>query len=861
MKRVAIGNQITAYKKAKKALSPEQQAIVDAYRKNVKSSVDLTAKFREQGKGEGVTIKFVLREIRSFERGLTPTLSTGRMTFIPIFPQDLSLPESFKSVRVEHEKIGSGGDGGNDRSGGGSDAVESEIDTRPCLVFVITPNNKSRKEYDEVWGSMRTPIKHFEVLQELQLKGSDGAPIFNSTEINGVRSAFAHKSFSASASAARAALARVSNPTNKVSPPEARLSYEELRAKLKRDAIAKKRHELGANASANEEATEDGAAAAANAEAAAAAHPIIENVDREFGIDKLPENYEIRMRNGLPCYGIKLPKEKCKNVEELLNSCFGDLVTLSGLNFSAYVWEHEPKHKDGITRKKNKEGEEITTTLWPKRATINTFADSAHVDNCPPATFKMALEAVHQASPAALVHPIVSTVWQDVFSSKQIGKLHSTGASGEMEAFNSMASVLRVTSEPEEERLATQRAGIITEVQEFIEDDTESMLTSSNKKGDKFMALKVIADMKTWWPLDSQTQAADLDDSKSFQYRSALTLRSYQEHLFRWVPMRSVDSWKKVAPSLLANFSAYMIFSRDVDSAWNFEETRSHESSFRAPFTTNAKRLSDVQIMETGYMKRWAIDMGEILSENGVPLSAAGAKWLFEMHSSEVPRCFMGENAVKTSELAFALNELSESDLNSVLNAAPGTYRFYAVTPGWSVRDEYADLFEQLHECGAVDSGENLASALFHRKKAGGDFVTPHPLVEAASLPTIPLSKNTYVFAVNVSKHNFQTKTDVLPAMCKILGYDAHNVKNTVEKMCADIARQAAINDEMILPKLQRIKQSGEDGDLDDDDMLKMLNDAEQAAAGAAPSLPPDHAMSEATSSGGTESGSGSGGD
>lgn len=160
------------------------------------------------------------------------------------------------------------------------------------------------------------------------------------------------------------------------------------------------------------------------------------------------------------------------------------------------MWDPEPKNKDG-TRQTDDKGEPIISSLWPKRATLNTIADRVKIESISPITFKIALEALHMAAPGALAHPIISTVWQDAFSAKNSGKLEGEAGSDEAGALHSMASVLRLTSEFEEERLAQQRAGTITKLEEFLETKEESMLSSSNKKGEKFMALKCIADMKT----------------------------------------------------------------------------------------------------------------------------------------------------------------------------------------------------------------------------------------------------------------------------------------------------------------------------------------------------------------------------
>lgn len=483
---------------------------------------------------------------------------------------------------------------------------------------------------------------------------------------------------------------------------------------------------------------------------------------------------------------------------------------------------------------------EVVNSYWPKNASINSYAERVKVDHISPITFKIALEALHQAAPGALAHPVVSTYLQDVHSLKKAGKLQSA-SNDDSAALQQMASILRLTSEPEEERLATQKAGTITKLEEFIETKEESMLSSTNKAQQKFMALKCIADMTTWWPLAAGQQCASVEDNeKSFMYRSTLMIRSFQEHLYRWVPMRNRENWEKLAPFLLANLNAYIIFQRDLKSAAGYELTRSNEDAFRAPWTTNAKRLAEVQILEKGWMKRWAIDTVELLRDNGVPLSVEGVKWLLKTFRGDIPLPETGEIALKTSATVFALNELPEADRNAVLSAPPGTYHFYAVTSGFRMNEDYTEVFDELHENGAVKAGENLAAAVFHNSKRNGECpVKPHALVADSSLPTIPMGKTTYIFVVNALKYEHESQDEVRVALCKMLGYDEEDEANTIEGICADVARQAEQDDEALLPKLKSIQaaavQSAMDEDLDDAAFLAAAGEAESAA----PPLPP----------------------
>jgi hypothetical protein len=193
----------------------------------------------------------------------------------------------------------------------------------------------------------------------------------------------------------------------------------------------------------------------------------------------------------------------------------------------------------------------------------------------------------------------------------------------------------------------------------------------------------------------------------------------------------------------------------------------------------------------------------------------------------------MGEGGyVGPSEEVFALNELSESDFNTVMSAPPGTYHFYAVSAGWVPTEEYSEMFDALHESGAVDRGENLASALFHRKKSGSDdFVPPHQLVVEARLPSVPLKTPTYVFAVSVMKHRIESVQMVRSALCKMLGYDKDNEKNTVEKIKADVAHQAALNDALLLPTLQHVEHYGDADDIDGAAFAAAADEAEKQHA------------------------------
>jgi len=733
-----------------------QLAAISAASKYAGSSVDLATKFREQSKGESATIKFVVRNVSNYDSAEAPSLEKARLTVVPIFDKNFTLPASYKTIKITHEPVAADAD------------PAAEPKTRVCVTFYMHPNKNSRTAYDDEWGAVRTPLKHLALLVGCEQVAhvyatadntEPAASAFAVGVVQSVHSLFANKQWKEAADAAKRAIAaaKLAAQSNVASPLH--LSYDELRASplLAADLIA--------------------------------------SVDAEYGADKLPESYEIKMYNGCPVT-FKLPKKKCENVSELLNVSFGDIVELEGLNFSAWAWDMSTKSVPMATS---------SQPPWPKRATLNTFAARAVVYKMNPTTLFHAFNALHDAAPASLAHPVLQTIFPDVYSLRH-GQHVSASSNSDNEsaaALNSMASVLKVT-QSRDNAAFVQRAGLVTKVERFVEDTEERMLTSN--RGDvSFIALKSVIEIMTWWPTNNTVQTFSVDES--FAYLACLQLRAYEEHIKPWLPIGSIKAWTKLAPSLMRDFVAFYVYSRNVEGAFAFEATRKNEHSFRAAHTTNERRLGDVQTMEVGYVQRIAIDFASQLRKNGVPLSSSEVSSLFAGRQREVPRVKLGDTSVhsSTSSTVVAVNELSDADFAAVLGAPPGTYAFYAVSSSWTPSAKHAAVFAELHSSGAIASGAaTLAGNLFARTYTPGDQST-HELVDAAQLEPAQLGEPTYVFAVNQKRDVFEREVAVRKTLCKLLGYDEDDPSVSIDSICTSIADQAASADAFLLPSLQRI--------------------------------------------------------
>jgi len=319
------------------------------------------------------------------------------------------------------------------------------------------------------------------------------------------------------------------------------------------------------------------------------------------------------------------------------------------------------------------------------------------------------------------------------------------------------------------------------------------------------------------------------DMEKSFAYRSCIILRAYQEHLFPWLPLRNVEAHVNLTPTLLAKFKGYLIFSRDLDSAFGYDATRSHQDTFRAPYTTNEQRMDEVQAIETGWLKRIAIDPMQCVDSVGVPIAAKEVPWIFDTFPRQAVRMHVagGESGGATlSNPILAMNELSKDDFDSVLKG--GNHRFMVVNSGFVPNDSYTKVFEDLRE--HASNAPALASALFAESEMEGDFIEPHDMVTEANLPKISVGTLMYVFAIHKNKYEYARGPQVLETLCKMLGYDENDSNVTVDSIMADIKAKADFSDSILLPNLARLESAANDydGDVDDAAMMAAADAAEK---------------------------------
>jgi hypothetical protein len=764
----ANGDAPKKNKKNEQKFSAAELAAMSVGRKMAATKSNLTKKFSKQSKGGSFTLKVIMGKVACFDPSEKPTLKKARMTIMPCIADDFVLPNSLKNISVVDEEVPVP-DWIKDRDG-----EEASRKTRKTIRIQVRPNDNSRQVYDVEWGKLRTPIKHL-----MMLHAADAARW--APHVATVRSLFGARKWQEAAKEA-------SDAVNGAAP------YDEARAAV-----------------ADEETREA--------------------IDKEFGVDRLPEFYEVVLRNGMRTT-LKLPKESCENVAELLDTGFSDEVILHDLELTAWCWG-------------TKSFKENEPAPWPKRATINTFASKVEVFRLSATALYHVFEKLHEAAPAALAHPIVNTVWQDVFSAQQSGSLaaQTEHGDGDMAAFGNAAHVLRLTSDLEEYRLAKQRAGNVMSMERFVETTEESMLTMFDKaENTKRIALKLICSVLTYFPTDAETTM--FDATKSFAFRWAFILRLFKEHLAELFPIESVEAWIKLAPTLLQDLRAYAIVTRFIDGAFQYEETRKHQKSFREPYTTNEQRTEEEQFMEKLYPKRIVLDCADQVRRNGVPVSGREAAWLFDNFKRQVPRAPYANNAFRLCVVN--LNELNDSDFKSVVDAPPGKYEYYAVSADSVLSDAHRECFEKLRDEEAHATGEPLASALFSRDYRVGrneegqgeaDFYTPHEAVREAGLSNVQLGEPTYVFAIDTTKQQVESGPMVQVGMCKLLGLEPNDPKNTVESICAEVAQQAAIIDANILPSLQRImgakNEDYDDDAFDDSAMLEAAATAEHEAAAA----------------------------
>jgi len=837
--------------------SAAELAAIQAGAKRAKTQEDLRKEVRDQSK-TGISFKAFVLGVQPYDRSAKLSLDTARVTFVPLFPNDFKLPEAYKTMTVEREKIGGSADAANGDAAGAA-AAEDGQESRIIVVNRVFPNKNSRENYDVKWRAFREPLKHFELLwlveQARLARATHDAAVATAPQSDAAKQATANggvTTVEAKVAQAAAAAAAASADTA-ANDPLVALFSSELHESI--DSLFNNKPSQWSQASKVAADALQAAARSANKSHALAKLPYallrdrdeaadyLEAVDYKYGVDALPEFYEVRKRGGLANKS-KLPKEKCEKVKECLNCSFGDIVEFQGWNETAYVWGPESR----------KPGE---VSPWPRRASINVFALKAKVYRLNPITLFHALEVLQQAAPAALSHPILQTVWNDVFSAAKTagiggsaagaGSSHHTASAAaaaavqhsEGDALQSMASIVRVTKAMETERFA-KRAGIVTEVEDFVETEEEKMLTSYEKSTDtKRLALKLVVNLTTWWPRDAQTQTFSMDDDKTFAARMCVILRAYEEHLTQWLPLRSVAAHVNLTPTLLAKFKAYMIFSRDLDSAFGFDATRTHQHTFHAPRTTNEDRMAEIQSMETGWLKRIAIDPVQCIDSVGVPVSAKEVPWLFNNFKRQVVRTYdAAEHNMTLSDTVVAMNSLSDQDFEAALSG--GNHRFVAVSAGFVPTDAYTKVFEELHNTGAVNKGDvALASELFAESDEDGDFIEAHPIVRAATLPKIRIGEPCFVFAIFKKKYQHESTTQVLETLCKMLGYDENDKTVSVKSIMADIKAQADLSDSVLLPSLKRVEAPPAppqkedagvdkfDNEISDADMLSALNEAE----------------------------------
>ena len=294
---------------------------------------------------------------------------------------------------------------------------------------------------------------------------------------------------------------------------------------------------------------------------------------------------------------------------------------------------------------------------------------------------------------------------------------------------------------------------------------------------------------------------------KSFAYRACVVLRAYEEHVKQFSPVNNVEAHKRLMPTLMSKFKAYLIFSRDLDSAFGYEATREHKDSFRAPFTTNERRLDEVQSMETGWLKRIAVDMVQCVLDVGVPLNAEEVKWMFENRQRQCVRPnwhSSNSGGVDLTKAVVAVNELCPSDYETLIKNK--NYFFVAVSSGFESGESYEKVFEQLRDVAKDEPEQSLASALFVEREMEGEYIEPHPLVAAANLPKIKAGDPTYIFAIEKNRYEFACGAQVRTTLCKMIGYDENDLGVTIEKIMADTKAQAERTDAFLLPDLTRIE-------------------------------------------------------
>lgn len=375
----------------------------------------------------------------------------------------------------------------------------------------------------------------------------------------------------------------------------------------------------------------------------------------------------------------------------------------------------------------------------------------------------------------------------------------------------------RFTSAPNYERFG-ESSGMVTRVSL----DTNKVLAGGNDEAAQFPLAKLFVSPTQWRESEEQTQfiemkmadalekahaegitdeqevreytqealemakvecAFDPEKSEGFQYGINLSL--YSRHIDDRNKSSQLSSCPVACPTAWSAFAS-TLFSGDLDFcvahkiAVKDSEAHPANNDYKKAFdeASNAERFKRPMFVLTAYPSRTFFNWAQIVQNKCVPLSAAGAKALYES-TTKYPQYAALQN---DANIVKALNELHESQIATYFTGAKRVpvascteprYAFFALVP-YTFDDRAREVFATMRDAYANDGydgamGEVLLDESYTAEDAAA--MGAHPALIESKMSRVPLNgdqlASLYVLVVDMAELHKVTSPEMVRTCMK----------------------------------------------------------------------------------------------